>query len=75
MLVTERTREALKFRREERELMKAGFRRHETDWEIHRGGRYRERILESRISCDGRYVYTRLGMPNAPVTSPRLGDD
>jgi hypothetical protein len=67
MLVTERTREALKFRREERDLKKAGFRRHETDWEIHRGMRYSERILEARISCDGRYVYTRLGMPNKQV--------
>jgi hypothetical protein len=60
MKVTERTKRVLQFRREERELTKAGYRRHETDWEIHRGFRIGERIIDARISCDGRYVYTKL---------------
>ena len=61
MKVTDFTRRALAFRREERRLTKLGYRRHETDWEIHRGGRIRERIIDAKISVDGMYVYTLLG--------------
>lgn len=39
----------------------AGFRKHETDWEIHRGGRWNERIVDVKISVDGKYVWTKLG--------------
>lgn len=61
MRVTDFTRRALAFRREARRLEAAGYRRHETDWEIHRGGRHDEVILDAKISVDGKYVYTKLG--------------
>ncbi len=63
MKVTDVTRRALAVRREARTLTRAGYRRHETDWEIHRGYRYREVIVDARISCDGKYVWTKLGEP------------
>lgn len=52
---------------EERKLTAEGYRKHETDWEIHRGGRLRERIVDARVSVDGRYVWTKLG-PSDPQT-------
>lgn len=63
MKVSDLTRSALRFRREERELQKRGYRRHETDWEIHRGYASTKgyRILDAKVSCDGMYVYTRIG--------------
>ena len=61
MIVTARTRQGLAFRREERRLLALGYRQHETDWEIHRGGRYKERIIDAKISVDGKYVYTLIG--------------
>lgn len=65
MKVTERTRRVLAARREDRDMTKAGFRRHETDWEIHRGYAAHEgqKILEARVSSCGMYVYTRIGVP------------
>ncbi len=66
MKVTARTKEALAFRREEKDLLARGYRRHETDWEIHRGGKYDQRILDAKISCDGLYVYTKIGVPPKP---------
>ncbi len=61
MIVTDLTRRALAVRREHRRMLKAGFRRHETDWEIHRGMRYNEVIVDAQISVCGKYVYTKLG--------------
>lgn len=61
MIVTGWTRRALAVRREERRLIPLGYRRHETDWEIIRGGRYRERIVDAKISADGRHVWTLIG--------------
>lgn len=63
MRVTDRTRRALAFRRQERTLTNEGYRRHETDWEIHRGGRHDEVIVDVKISTCGKYVYTKLGKP------------
>ena len=65
MRITALTRRALAFRREERALTRDGYRRHETDWEIHRGGRYDEVIVDAKISACGKYVYTKLGKPRA----------
>ena len=65
MIVTEWTRKALAVRRQARTLEAAGYRRHETDWEIHRGARYREVITDVQISADGKYVWTKLGLPGA----------
>ena len=70
MILTDRTRQALALRRQEKgRLLKAGYRRHETDWEIHRGMRYREVIVDAVISTDGKYVYTKLGLPAGEPSS------
>lgn len=60
MKVSVLTRRRLALRREERQLRKAGYRRHETDWEIHRGYRIGERIVDVKISADGMHVWTKL---------------
>jgi hypothetical protein len=64
MKVTEFTRRALAFRREKKKLLSNGYRMHETDWEIHRGWRHKEVIIDCKISVCGKYVYTKLGLPN-----------
>jgi hypothetical protein len=61
MIVNEFTRHALAVLRECRRLTLAGYRRHETDWEIIHGGRYDEVIVDAVISVDGKYVWTKLG--------------
>ena len=62
MKVTSFTRKALAFRRESRDMKRAGYRRHETDPEIIRFlGRQDEIIVDAVVSCDGKYVYTKLG--------------
>jgi hypothetical protein len=48
-------------RQEAEELTAAGYRRHETDWEIHRGGRMGDAIVDAKISVCGKYVWTKLG--------------
>ena len=62
MKVTPRTKDALAVRREHRDLVRQGYRRHETDWEIHRGlGALRDqKIVDAKVSVDGMYVYTKL---------------
>jgi hypothetical protein len=65
MKVTGLTRLALECRREELALTAGGYRKHETDWEIHRGyaaikGHV---ILDAVISADSKYVYTKIGPP------------
>lgn len=65
-------RELVKIRARERaeraQLESAGYRKHETDWEIHRGGRQGEVILDARISHDGLYVWTKIGpRPDEPT--------
>lgn len=67
MRVTNFTRSALAIRREQRTLESQGYRRHETDWEILCGDRYREVIIDARVSVCGKFVYTKLGTLNAPV--------
>lgn len=67
MRVTGLTRRILAVRREERDLTSQGYRRHETDWEIHRGYAVIEGlvIVDAKVSVDGMYVYTKLGKPLA----------
>lgn len=55
----------LAFRRERKCLEAQGYRMHETDWEIHRGCRYNEVILDAKVSVCGKYVYTKLGLKAA----------
>lgn len=59
--VTDFTRKALACRRETRQLTAVGYRRHETDWEIVRGPRPREVIVDAVISVDGKSVWTLVG--------------
>ena len=63
MEMTDRTRRILAIRREERRLKAEGYRKHETDWELRRGGRYRDVIVDAKISICGHYVWTKLGRP------------
>lgn len=61
MLVTNFTKRALAVRREDRSLRSQGYRKRETDWEILRGTRYDEVILDVKISVDGKHVWTKIG--------------
>lgn len=63
MLVNDKTRRALVARRQQRELEAKGYRRHETDWEIHRGWMSYQKfvILDAIVSSDGGWVYTKVG--------------
>ena len=70
MKVTDKTRRALKWRREKRALTAQGYRMHETDWEIHRGGKRDEIIVDAKISVCGKYVYTKLGPKPADYLNP-----
>jgi hypothetical protein len=63
--VTEKTRIALRARREERVLRAAGYRKHETDWELHRGFFRDHVIVDAKVSVCGKYVYTLIGKRNA----------
>ena len=65
MKVTDWTRRALAYRRERRDLPKQGWEyvgeRGGSLWEIHRGVRYRERITDVRIACDGKALWVKIG--------------
>ena len=64
MKVTDLTKQSLRFRREKKRLLSQGYRQHETDWEIHRGGKIGWVIADAIISTCGKYVYTKLGETN-----------
>jgi hypothetical protein len=59
--VTAFTRSALAVRRERRDLTKQGYTCHETEWEIIRGHRWQEVILDVRISADRKHVWVKTG--------------
>jgi hypothetical protein len=64
MRVTALTLRALAVRREERRMQAAGYRRRETDYEVHRGlGQRHWLILDAVISVDRKHVWTRIGPP------------
>jgi hypothetical protein len=65
MKVSDLTRSALKWRKEKKRLLAQGYRQHETDWEILRGGRQGEVIIDAVISSCGKYIYTKLGKREA----------
>lgn len=50
----------LRFRKQQKRLTNLGYRIHETDWEIHRGGMNDHVIVDAIISECGKYVYTKL---------------
>ncbi len=53
-------RNCLKVRKEAKKLTALGFKKHETDWEIVRGGLRHHVIAEAKVSACGKYVWTRL---------------
>jgi len=61
MIVTEFTKLSLKCRRERKEMERLGYRLHETDWEIIRGGEWDKKIIDVKISADGKHVWTKIG--------------
>lgn len=65
MKMTDFARRALAFRKQRRDLERKGYRMHETDPEIVRGGRHNDVILDAIISVDGKHVYTLLGTPES----------
>lgn len=54
------TKRNLILRREERAMREAGYRKHETDWEIHRGFKVGHIITDAQVSADGMHVYTKI---------------
>jgi hypothetical protein len=64
MKVTEFTRCALASRREARRMTAAGYRLCETDWEILRGGKWDQVIVDAKVSVDRKYVWTKIGSPD-----------
>ena len=60
MRVSELTKERLKARREHRIMTACGYKKHETDWEIHRGAKVGQKIVDVKISADGRHVWTKI---------------
>lgn len=74
MLVTDRTRAALSVRREDRDMKKMGYRKHETDWEILRGPMVGGKIVDAKISVDGLHVWTKIeGREKSATTPPLIG--
>jgi len=64
MIVSENTRRILAVRREKRRMKAAGYRLHETDWEIDRGlGKTHWVIHDAKISVSGKGVWTKIGPP------------
>ena len=51
-------------RKESRFFSSRGFTQHEPDWEIVRGGKQDEVILEVAISSDGKSIWTKVGRPS-----------
>ncbi len=57
----DRIREILKSRRFSRDMKRKGYRMHETDWDILRGGDYRKVIVDAVIDVGGKHVWTKIG--------------
>ncbi len=60
MKVSDITKRVLAARREQRDLEQRGYRKHATDWEIHRGTKTAYVITDAKISVCGKYVYTKI---------------
>jgi hypothetical protein len=65
--ITQRTRDVLAYRKQQRELLALGW-DHVPDpvWEIDRGGRWDEIIVDVKIATDGKSLYVK--------TAPRETD-
>jgi hypothetical protein len=73
MRVTDRTKSILACRRQRRELIAAGW-DHVSDpvWEIDRGGRWDEVIIDVKIATDGKSLYVKTAKRQAQK-SPAQG--
>lgn len=60
MLVNDLTRIVLRIRRENRRLSSLGYTKHETDWQLVRGGKRDWRIVDAKVSADGKHVWTKI---------------
>lgn len=67
MKVTAFTRQALKGRREYREMERQGYERCAPCWQLLRGHRCDEVLTDVRISADGKYVWYKTGPQPARV--------
>lgn len=74
MKLTDRTREILKYRRHARDMKKASWEPVGCSggmlWEINRGGRQDQKILESQVSLSGKFLWVKIGYP-PPQTNSR----
>lgn len=61
MKMTDFSRRAIIWRRESREMAKNGYIMKEIDYRTVRAGRSDTIIADVRISCDGKYIYYKLG--------------
>lgn len=61
MKVSDFTKKALAFRRQERELRAKGYLRHDIGWRILSDGKPKERIIDAVVSTDGLHIYTLVG--------------
>lgn len=53
-------RDILKHRRFARTMRNKGYRRHETDWEINRGGKTDHLIVDAVVDIGGKDVWTKI---------------
>ena len=60
MKMTDWTREVLAYRREKRRMEAAGYKYHELDWRMHRGGLMDHVIADVKIDSVGTGVWYRL---------------
>lgn len=70
MKVTQLTRDALAYRREEREYERKGWERIGEGggklWELYRGWRFRHRITDVAISVDGKSLWVKIDAVSKP---------
>lgn len=64
MLVNERTRKVLAIRRQRRDLLAAGYEEVGENggklWELERGGRYDQRIVDAVVSAGDKSVFVKV---------------
>lgn len=66
MLFNDRTREAIKARREEQAMRAKGYFLVEPDWRLIRGAHHDKRIEDVRIASGGKHLWVRTGADGQP---------
>lgn len=61
MKVNKFTKRVLQYRRETKKMNAAGFVLVEPDWEIMRGSRQDEVVLDVKICCDRKHIWVQIG--------------